>query len=127
MHEAPRRTGLVFPLLEHRQFVLHRAAAQLADPQADLDPIREGDGSKVITGRTHHETHHLAIVDVQATDFDQVGVHRRVEEAVVGHVVHMTVDIIVVPPGDDRLEVTVVGALWHAVGHRDFSRKGLPV
>ncbi|MNN64828.1 hypothetical protein D3C81_1802940 [compost metagenome] len=66
-------------------------------------------------------------MDIQATDLDQVGVHRRVEEAVVGHIVHMAIHIVVVPASNDRLEVPVVGALGHAVSHEVSRAKGLAV
>ncbi|MNG21664.1 hypothetical protein D3C84_1060560 [compost metagenome] len=52
-------------------------------------------------------------MNIQAADFDQVGVHRRVEETVVGDVVDVTVGIVVVPARSDGLEVRVVGALGH--------------
>jgi len=52
-------------------------------------------------------------MNIQPALLDQVGIHRRVEKAVVGDVIHVTVHIIVVPARDDRLEVRVIGTLWH--------------
>jgi hypothetical protein len=57
-------------------------------------------------------------MDIQAADFDQVGVHRRIEKTVVGDVIDMTVGVIVMPAGGDGLEMGVVGAMGHRVGHQ---------
>lgn len=114
MHEPSRRARLAFADLEHSQFILHRTVAQLADPQSDLDQIGKSDRGKVIAGGTDHESHHFAVMNIQATDLNQISVHRRVEEAVVGNVVDVTVGIVVVPACGDGLEVGVVAALIHA-------------
>ncbi|MNT62106.1 hypothetical protein D3C72_1997990 [compost metagenome] len=117
MHEAPGRAGLVFALPEDRQFVLHRAVAQLAHPQAHFDAVGEGDGGEVVAGGADHEAHHAAVMDIQSAALDQVGVHRAVEVAVIDHVVHMAVEVVVVPAGGDRLEMAVVTAQVLGLAH----------
>ncbi|MCY1539280.1 hypothetical protein D9M68_748600 [compost metagenome] len=56
-------------------------------------------------------------MDIQSAALDQVGVHRAVEVAVIDHVVHMAVEVVVVPARGDGLEVAVVAAQVLGLAH----------
>ena len=52
----------------------------------------------------HHQANRLALVNVQGTMFNQVGVHGGIKPLVIDDVVHMAVHIVVTPACGDAFE-----------------------
>ena len=111
MDEASGGASQGLALDEYGQLVLHRGVAQPAYRQAHLDALRKRYRRLVVAGRTDHQRNHRAMVDIQSALLDQQAVHGAVEKAVIDHVVHVPVGVIVMPAGGDWRVVPVVVTL----------------
>ena len=63
-----------------------------------------------LKNRFHHQTNRAARMDVEHALLDQGGIHSGVEPAVVHHVVHMAIDIVVHPARADGAKRLVAAA-----------------
>ncbi|MCY1544049.1 hypothetical protein D9M68_799010 [compost metagenome] len=78
----------------------------------------EGQRRKVVALGFDHQPDHRAIVDVERALLDQVSVDHGVEPAVVHHVVHVAIDIVVGPAGGDGTQ-DAVGTARQGLGACD--------
>ena len=115
MHEVAMGYRLILTLPEYGQSVLHRTGAEPVYPQARLDRLRVGERRVVFTTGIDHIADHAAVADIQAALLYEVAVGGGVEVGVVGHVVHMTVDVVIRPAGGDRVENPVIRPRRHPV------------
>ncbi|MNP80917.1 hypothetical protein D3C76_1791400 [compost metagenome] len=72
--------------------------------------MRKGDCGEVVTSRPDHIGHDRVAVDIQTGMLDQPGVHGAVKKPVVDDIVHMPIQVVVVPTRGDRLEVAIGAA-----------------
>ena len=80
-----------------------------ADPR--LHGLRKGQWSKVIALRLYDQTNGLARMNIQRSMLDQIGIHCRIEPAVIDDVIHMPIDIVVRPARADIAKYTITAAL----------------
>ena len=101
MDEAALRSRLVPARAEDAELIGHGAAPQPLDPQADLDRFGKGHAFEESAGIGDHQAHRVAGRRIERAAFHQMATHRRVEEGVIDHVVHVAIDIVVPPAGGD--------------------------
>ena len=94
---------------EQADLVADARAAELADPQARLDVVGEGEPRPIGAMGLGADADHVAAVDIEPALRDQPAVDHGVEEGVVLDVVDVAVDVVVVPARRDRQRVRVLG------------------
>ena len=110
MYEETSRARLVVTFTKQSNFVAHGAVAEFGDAQARVHGLGECEAFLVSTARIHRETNDGGVVNIEASDADQVFVDDGVEPAVVDDVIDVTVNVVVHPAGGDGEAVFVVGA-----------------
>ena len=117
MHEIAVRGGGILAGLEDADAVSRRAVAQMLDHQPGLEFFRKGDRGVVLAARFDHEPDHRRVVNIQTAHLDQIAVGDGVEIGVIGHVVHVAIDIVIHPAGRHVAEPEVVVADRAISGH----------
>jgi hypothetical protein len=55
---------------EQSYFITYRAAAEMSDPYAGFDVVRESRAAEKITMRFHHQSNDFTMVDIEYTLID---------------------------------------------------------
>ena len=105
---------------EHAGGILHRAAAEPGDTDADGHLVGVGDLGVVAAAGFGDHADDRAAREAQQVAGDQEAVHRRVDPGIIDHVVDMAIDIVVHPAAGDRMEAAEAGTgAGRRAGHGD--------
>jgi hypothetical protein len=80
----------------------------MRDTQAGIDRIWKSNRAVKFATRLGADTNHFALMNIKSSRVNQPLVDYSIEEAVVLDVIHVSVEIIVLPTGCYRLEVRVI-------------------
>ena len=104
---------------KNAELVAHARRAPVCNAQAHVHRLRERQGREIIAMGFHHQADGGAIYYVQGALLYQIGVHRSVKPAVINHVVHVPVGV-VVHPARRNSAPNAVGAAGVGVGFMRF-------
>ena len=99
MNEPAVGGGLLLALGEERESIANAGVAQLFHTHRCFDGFGKGQGGVVAAPGFNDEADGGTGGDIQEASLYQPGIHSRVEEAVVGGGVDVSVDIVVRPAG----------------------------
>ena len=102
--------GLILLVAEEADLIAHAAGAQVTDAQAGMNEVGKGQRSMEAAAGLDGHADDLAAPGIEPALAHQQMRDHRVEEAVVEHVVDVTVDVVVMPAGRDGAEEAIVGA-----------------
>ena len=97
MHEMPLGSGLILALLEQADLITDRRITQPGNAHAGLDGLRKGERREIVAAGLDHQADDGAGMDIQPGFLDQKAVHRRVEEAIIGGIIDVAVDVVIGP------------------------------
>ena len=78
---SPGQPPARLALLENGQLIADRRRAHMCNPQSPFQFLRKGKGRKILTSRLYHQTDDVAVVDVEHTGIDQIGINDRVKSS----------------------------------------------
>ena len=102
--------GSHFADTKQSDFILHTGGTNSRHPEPGMDDLRKRERLEIIAMGFDDKANRLTVVDVKSALLDQVGIDRRIEPAVIHHVVHMTISIVVHPTCRDLSKNLVAAA-----------------
>ena len=95
---------------EDSELITHAGRPQLRHPQTDVNGLRKRQRCKIIAMGLNHQADSGAVRHIKRAPLYEIGIHRSVEPAVIHHVVHVTIGIVVHPSRGNGPPGTVIAA-----------------
>src|SRR5579875_4150112 len=107
MHKVAFRGSAILIIAKYTDLVAHGTPPDPCDPDPDIYPVWKGDRGVKSATRFRNNANNLGASNIQDLTRHKIVIHRRIEIGVINDVVHVSVNIIVLPARRDRVEEAI--------------------